>query len=56
MKQYEVRFIQKESFKVIVTAKTKKLAEIKAGKMFDEGDYEEVGDCTVEQDSVVEIK
>ena len=56
MKEYKVRFIQKETFEVTVKAKTKKLAGIKAGKMFDEGDYDELGDCKVEQGSIIEVQ
>jgi len=47
-KKYEVLFIQTETFIVDVLAESEEEAEEIAQKGFDEGNYQETGDCKAE--------
>lgn len=54
MKKYQVEMIQKETFIVNVEAEDEQEATDKASILFSNGDYEEMGDCTVEVGEVFE--
>ena len=47
MKSYQVEMIQTETFIVDVEAEDEQEATDKAGVLFGEGDYKEMGDCDV---------
>lgn len=55
MKKYKIEFVQKETFVVDVLAKNQKEAEKIATKYFNEGVYQEIGDCEVEINMVYDV-
>jgi hypothetical protein len=55
MQKYKVQFVQKESFIVDVYAENQAEAELIAKTKWDEGDYQEIGDCEVELDTVFDV-
>lgn len=55
MKKYKVEFKQTETFIVDVYAKSEKDAQKKAESFYDEGNYQEVGDCEVELSTVYDV-
>jgi len=55
MKKYKVQFIQKETFIVDVYAEDEQQAIDIAQDSFDNGDYQEDGDCHVEIDTTYDV-
>lgn len=55
MNKYKVEFIQKETFIVDVKAKDVKEAISKANEKWEEGDYKETGDLSVEVNNVYDV-
>lgn len=54
-KKYKVEFTQTERFVVDVYAKNQEQAEKLAGKKFDEGNYQEYGDCVCDVSMVYDV-
>lgn len=54
-RKYKVEFKQTETFLIDLYAKNEKEARELAEKKWEEGDYQEVGDCAVEIDTVYDI-
>jgi len=55
LKKFKVKFVQTETFIVDVLAKNKEEAETKATEKFNNGDYQEVGDCNVSLNYVYDV-
>jgi len=56
MKKYKVKFIQTETFIVDVLAKNEQEAIEKATEEWNNGNYQEVGDCKVETGTILKTK
>jgi len=54
-RKYKVEYKQTETFIVDVYASNQEQAEKLAGKRFDAGDYQEMGDCEVELNCVYDV-
>jgi len=54
-RKYKVEYKQTETFIVDVYANNQKQAEELAGKRFDAGDYQEIGDCEVVVNHVYDV-
>jgi hypothetical protein len=54
-RKYKVEYKQTETFIVDVYANNQKQAEELAGKRFDAGDYQEIGDCEVLVNQVYDV-
>ena len=54
-KKYKVEYIQTEKFIVDVYAKDEKQAEKKADKMFENGDYQETGDISIDLNAIYDV-
>ena len=54
-RKYKVEYKQTETFVVDVYAKDQKQAEELAGKRFDAGDYQDMGDCEVVVNQVYDV-
>jgi hypothetical protein len=55
MKKFKIEYIQTETFIVDVLAKNEKQAIELANKKWERGDYQEVGDCSVEIKSIFDV-
>ena len=55
LKKYKVEYKQMETFVVDVYALNQKEAEKLAIKKFNDGDYQEIGDCEVELNNVYDV-
>lgn len=55
MKKYKVEFKQTETFVVDVMAESEHEATEKATQIFGSGNYQEVGDCSVEMSGVFDV-
>ena len=55
MKKYKIEFIQTETFIVDVMAKDEAAAIKKAQKEWNNGNYHEVGNCSVETGTVYDV-
>jgi hypothetical protein len=54
-RKYKVEFKQTETFIIDLYAKNEKQARELAEKKWEQGDYQEVGDCSVEIDMVYDV-
>ncbi len=55
MQKYKVEFVQTETFIVDVLAENEKEATEKAQAEFDNGNYQEVGDCAVSVGTIYNV-
>lgn len=55
MKKYKVEFLQTETFIVDVKAKNEEEAIKKAEKEWDNGNYQEAGDCKVSVNATYDV-
>ena len=54
-RKYKIEYKQTETFVVDVYAKNETQAKLLASKRFDAGDYQEIGDCSVELNCVYDV-
>jgi len=54
-RKYKVEYKQTETFIVDVYANNQEQAEKLASRIFDAGDYQEIGDCEVEVNQVYDV-